>query len=177
MRRYEKTTLKWNWFHPGLNTDIPVTDWPDPEKSYFHTVAGFEAIALPYRNGQITIDFRRVSITPHEPERAIICDRLEAELAQYRTKSESFHRLCVTSGRLNFEKFVIALGLRDGHHFCETIVPLVGHILDIFHVEDPNKYRLTEFELTRQTMIQFEESWISYENWLRIRNRLPVIHA
>lgn len=179
MERYEKTELNWSWTSLSeLQTDIPVTDWPHPEdKPRVHTIASIQTQALPDRGGQMIIDFRRVAISPNTDARVIICDRLESALTQHRIKSAAIRYFNLKSGRGYLDKFVIEFALNDGHHFCESVIPAVEAILDAFQIEDPHKFRLSEFDLVRRTMIKFEDGWITYANWLRIRNRLPVTHA
>lgn len=178
MERYERTQLLWNWSGIlELKTDLPVTDWPHPGESYVHTIASIKALALPDRAGQVTVDFRRVSISPNADARAIICDRLGEALERHRGKSIDLRYIQLKSGRAQFDDFVLLFKLNDGRHFCEAVIPIAKCILDTFHVEDEHQFRLSDFKLTRQTMIKFEDNWITYENWLRIRYRLPVTHA
>ena len=180
MERYQKTRLTWNWqCHGkgcnGLETDIPVSDWPNPNEPHVHTITGIEATALPERRGEIELDIRRVSIGPTDA-RGIICDRLDATFRDRRDNRQyGIEWIEMRKGRGQFDPFVLVFHLQDGQHFCETAVRLTQMIMELFKIEDKSGYSLSKFDLTQETMIKFEENWITYANWLRIRFRLPVL--
>lgn len=177
MRMWDRTTMTWEYGYSDVKTDMPVTDWHDPSKPHWHTIAGMRAVSEPDQCGTLTVTIKRVSISP-TTERAAILERLKLIVSTVREVYTSFfYRLHVADVNEHSADFVFRFDLRRDVAFCDTAIILARAVLSGLNVQDPTGHYLTSFELTRETLVSFENAWITYANWLRIKHQLRVYAA
>lgn len=164
MKRWNKTTMAWNYML-GLDTNVAVTDWPNPKAKYVHKIYGIKATAMHDRTGQIDVEIRRVAISP-TTKRAEILKRLSIKVAGV--------FVYAAQGEEHSSTFTTYFKLEDGDKFCDTAIELVSAIFTALGVEDPSKLRLARFTVTQETFFLFDDSWISFARWLRMSHLLPV---
>jgi hypothetical protein len=185
MRRWKKTTMLWDFELEQINTDIPITDWRDPtipeqvsSPDRFHQLGKIEAVALPEQEGEMLLIIRCFFLTPSTTEHETIATRLKEGIARSKEKitfpGHDFYwiRVEATPG-----SYHVKFKLMNGAHFCESTLQLVREIFSILSIKDETGFQLSRFTLSQETFIQLEgrdDSWVSYANWLRILNRLPV---
>lgn len=164
MRRWNKTEMVWDCFM-GLETDIPVNDWPHPvEKQYVHTVQKVTATAGPERDAKIEVAIRRVSICPTD-QRETILNRLSTAMAG---------KASVKDGGEYSEIFTISFSLDNGDKFCDTAIELVREIFKALGLKDEKGLRLAGFKITQETFFHLDDGWVSFARWLRMQHLLPV---
>jgi hypothetical protein len=173
--RWQKTTIAWGC-SLGLETNMPVTDWHNPEEKHLHTIHKIEATSLPDRKGQIELRIQRLLVSP-TTERERIRTMLSEGLWNKRKKL--FRMSSDDSIRVKNENdysglYIIEFYLDNGDSFCDIVIGIVREVFSILGVEDESGFKLASFSIKQETFISFEEAWISFASWLRIHHRLPV---
>lgn len=180
MKRWNKMVMSWESSVVGFETNIPVTDWIDPDKKFFHHISKISVTALPDRKGKVEIDIFRVSISP-TTERENIRQKMDEGIRAYEEKifkgfrsSDDFIH-SVQSPEQFQSTYTIDFSLTNGEQFCAAALRIVRIIFESLGVEDNDGFRLARFKITQETFILMEKNaWITFSNWLRIQHRLPI---
>lgn len=162
----------------GIKTKVPVTDWENPREKHVHTIEDIKATALSDRKCQIEVQIRRLCIGP-TTERKMILEMLSAGLWKHREellRLDGGRAISVSNENEYSGIYTIGFCLENGEHFCDTVINIVEKAFTILGVEDAKGYRLTNFTTKQETFVRLEEAWISFDNWLRIRHRLPLMN-
>lgn len=178
MKRYQKTEMEWNCYL-GLKTNVPITDWHKPEEAHIHTIDMIKATALPDRKGQVDVRIKRLCVSP-TTERKSIHDLLSKGL--WKQKKELL-RLNNDDDRIAVKNeddfsgiYRVEFWMDNGENFCDMAINIVQEVLNILGVDDKNGYVVAGFTIKQETYVQFENSWITFASWLRIKHRLPIMH-
>ncbi|NTW27461.1 MAG: hypothetical protein HGA36_03985 [Candidatus Moranbacteria bacterium] len=178
MKRYQKTTMEWNCYL-GLKTIVPVTDWHEQSEKHIHTVSSIKATALPDRRGQVEVCIRRVCISPTTERKNILTLLSEGLWKQkkelLRLNNNNDH-IIIKNENDHSGVYAIEFQMDNGENFCDMAINIVQEILNILGVDDNNGHTVANFTIKQETYVQFEDNWITFASWLRIRHRLPMCY-
>lgn len=172
MRRWQKTVVKWKFSCFGLKTNIPVTDWSNKIEKPVHTIHKVEATALPDRKGQVEVEIRRVAVSP-TMERQTISERLKVAVVEL-GKDNYPHIMRLDEPAAHCGNWVIWFSLKDGEHFCDTVIEIVRRVFQALGCEDPKNHQLADFRVSQETYFELDGNWIAFARWLRMKHELPI---
>lgn len=176
LQRWNKTTVDWQCYQ--IKTDVPIPDWPDPDKEHVHTIEGMTAISLPERRGEFHVRINRMAVAP-TTERQTIYDRLSKRMGSgdLGLEEREYISISVKMPAQFSNEYLIEFVLGDGDKFCDTAIRIARAIFSCLGVEDKLGYQLGKFRIIQETFVKFEGNWIRFASWLRIRYGLaPLIH-
>jgi hypothetical protein len=187
---WDKVTLKWDCFH-GLPTSVLMDGSFNPKfydprvfdtekRENLHGLFGMEAFSLPSadessRRGEMHLDIRNMERNI-PPKKGALRNLLMQEFKQ--REGTSFRYAPGIQEPLGTSWsdtiFTVYFFLANGEHFTDLAIEVARAVLAGLGVHDESGIYLTRFDLTRETFAKFEGNWITFENWLRMKHRLPV---
>lgn len=168
--------MLWNC-HLGLDTDIPVDDWHEANKKYFHKIHSMKAISQMDQKGLLTIQIKRVSVSP-TTQKVHIIERLKT-IAKNLLESKQgyiYDNIYVYPKNDFCEYIDLGFFLHDQAGFCDGAIMLAIAIHKGLGIEGPLECRVGDFAITQETMVWLDEGWITFANWLRMKHGLRIVY-
>lgn len=169
LKIWQKTTIAWGLSSvSGVNTDIPVDDWYEKEKKYFHTIDRLNISSLSERdeNGSrqavIEIRFMRVSIGPTTARNEIINKLMRFDSGIIGVKDPTFSK-----------PFIVRYALEEGESFCDSGIKKVQKLFEVFGIKDEKNYLLANFLTFQETLVLTKNGPVPFADYLRNKYKLP----
>lgn len=169
---WNKTTIFWDMPEGDLiekKTNIPVDDWHDKRKKYFHAVTGMQIVSNlnereEDRTATIILEIKRATCPP-TTKRGEIISRLEKlDDSIISVINEEFEHT-----------FKVNYKLESRESFCDSAINKARLVLKALGIDDQKGFILSNFLPIQETLVKTQNGWVPYGDYLRHKHELPPV--
>lgn len=182
MKKWNQTIITWPmWYShvPGSDdigrgepTNLPVTRGAEGTAAFHNCTSIIAETELLSRQIRIHVAFHRSDNKWPHPE-----DLKEA--ASRVTKLFGFQDFVKERAEAVDSRVFITLQLRSKEEFCQKAIELVGRLVELFSITNPNGQLVGNFTVSQVTYVLHEGRWMTYAELLREKLRLngPYVYS
>lgn len=195
MKTWDRVTISWRFSVMGIGTSVCMDDafnlkaydpylWSPSAAEKIHGLFSMECVSQPddgdsMRKGEMTLDIRRMQGPNSPPRSAIIVQLLRAQmklLTVGHVPTLRYAPRVVPPERESWDdtKFKIYYLLDNGEQFCHKSIKIARAVFKALGVHDDDGYWLAYFTVKRESFVRVDSSWVTFQRWLRMENRLPI---